>query len=114
MVLQVKRKYYGKTWWFELEIPQEHWEDLFHADEEQSPESVAAAYARANLFWDRLAEDHADRLKPCAVPVAADRHMRQVWVDNRTLGAAYRIYVGDQARTYRSGSVLVNRDPKQR
>jgi hypothetical protein len=90
MVLQVNRVLHGKTWWFELQIPQEHWEDLFHATEEHGPQTVSAAYARAKVFWDRLVDENADALEQGTVPGAANRHFEEIWPDYLSLEAAYR------------------------
>jgi hypothetical protein len=68
MVLQLHRVLHGTTWWFELQLPQDYWEDLFHATEEHGPQTVSAAYARAKVFWDRMAEENADTLEQRAVP----------------------------------------------
>jgi hypothetical protein len=97
MVLQVQRALSGKTWWLELQIPQEHWEDLFRMTEKHGPQTVSAAHARAEVFWDQLAEENADKLEQRAVPGAANRHLREVWPDYRTLKAEYDRRGGENA-----------------
>jgi hypothetical protein len=89
MVLQVKRTLHGRTWWFELKIVQDYWQDLCEATE-QGPETVAEAYAQKREFWDWLAEQNADRLEGNAVPGSPDRHIPHVWPDYPSLETAYR------------------------
>jgi hypothetical protein len=91
MILQVKRTHHAKTWWFELQIVEEDWEDLFKVAERHGPQTALHAYAYDPDFWNRLAEDNADALEPQTVPGAAsDRHLRRVWPDYHSLQAAYR------------------------
>jgi hypothetical protein len=78
-----------RTWWFELQIPQEYWEDLPYATEEHGPQTVSSAYTRAGVFWERLAKENADSLEQLAVPGASNRHIKKVWPDYRTLELEY-------------------------
>ena len=91
MVLQVKRMLHGKTWWFELDIAQEFWEDLPSSiTKGQDPKTVPEAYGNAREFWDWLGEENADALEASAVPGSPDRHIRYVWPDHQSLETAYR------------------------
>lgn len=74
MLLRATTQIEGKTWWFELPIPSEHWDDLFRLTKSIE---VKDAYAMAPGFWNSLVEEAAETLKQTIEdPHASNRHLR--------------------------------------
>ena len=99
IVIQVQRRLYDQTWWFQLDIPQVFWEDLFNVNSPQPgaevpvpqpPEmTMSGAYEHAKPFWDSLAERNADALKQSITGRAPQRHLLHTWPDLLSLQRAY-------------------------
>ena len=99
IVVQVQRRLHDQSWWFQLEIPQEFWEDLFNVNGPQPGAEVSVpqpprmtmpgAYERARPFWDSLAERNADALEQSITGPAPHRHLPHTWPDLPSLQRAY-------------------------
>lgn len=74
MLLQAKTNIDGKTWWFELIIPNEYWDDLFQSN---TLNDVGEVYAQSNDFWNSLVRERADELRLTITDTqVGQRHLR--------------------------------------
>lgn len=93
LILEVKRKLHGQSWWFRLIIDRNYWEDLFRVNGPVGPQMERGeAYRENQEFWDELAEQNADELEAQVTPGASDRHLERMWPDLPSLERKYAAY----------------------
>jgi hypothetical protein len=73
MRLRVERILHGKSWWFDLLVPEMYWGEFYEKQPGKPPLGARDAYLRSQPFWDWLAERNADNLAQHASPDAAVR-----------------------------------------